>query len=110
MGIDYPLMSAPVPYGLISLIEDFETQNLDERFSFFFQSWSILHIGRMITSFLREKNQRNKHDADVKFVNKTDRKFNGSISFGRCFGHGVLLVTILQTLKISKFVSERYYR
>ena len=48
----------------------------------------------MITPFLREKTRRNKHKADVKFVNKTNRKFSGSISFGRCFGYSVLLVTI----------------
>ena len=32
MGMDYPLMTTQVPYELISLIKDFERQNLDERF------------------------------------------------------------------------------
>ena len=50
----------------------------------------------MITSFLREKTIKRKDykTADVEFINKSDRKFSGSISFSRSFGHGVLLVTI----------------
>ena len=36
MGIDYALMSIQVRYELISSIEDFERQNLDERFRFLF--------------------------------------------------------------------------
>ena len=36
MGMDYPLMSAKVPYELISCIEDFERQNLDDHFRYLF--------------------------------------------------------------------------
>ena len=36
MVMDYPLMSTQVPYELIYSLEDFERQNLDERFCFLF--------------------------------------------------------------------------
>ena len=36
MGMDYPLMSTKVPYELISSIENFEREELDERFCFLF--------------------------------------------------------------------------
>ena len=34
MGMDYPLMSRQVPHELISSIQDFKRQNLDESFRF----------------------------------------------------------------------------
>ena len=34
--MDYPWMSTEVPHELISSIEDFEKENLDERFRFLF--------------------------------------------------------------------------
>ena len=36
IGMNYPLMSIVVSYGLISSIEDFEKQNVDKRFCFLF--------------------------------------------------------------------------
>ena len=36
MAMDYPLMSTKVPYKSISLIENFEREELDERFHFLF--------------------------------------------------------------------------
>lgn len=49
----------------------------------------------MIISFLRERIPKNKKYKDnVKFINNSDRKFIGNISFNTCFGHGVLLVII----------------
>ena len=49
----------------------------------------------MITSFLREKIRKRKNcKADVKLINNSDRNFFFNLSFGRYFGHGILLVTI----------------
>ena len=92
--IEYPLISAKFPYKLISSIENFERENLDELFRFIFPKSFIRRTGNMITSFLREKIIKRKDKADIEFSNNSDRKFSGNISFGICFGCSVLLVTI----------------
>ena len=50
----------------------------------------------MIISYLKGKvcKRNNGLKSDVVFINNSNKKFTGNISFGRCFGIGVLLVTI----------------
>ena len=45
----------------------------------------------MIISHLKRKIS---NKASVKFINKTKKQVKGKITFSRCCGHGVLLVTI----------------
>ena len=55
------------------------------------------NTGNMITSFLSAKickNKKYKNKADFEFINNSDRKCTGNISFIMCFGHGALLVTV----------------
>ena len=45
----------------------------------------------MIISYLKRKIS---NKASVKVINKTKKQFKGKITFRRCYGHGILLVTI----------------
>ena len=54
----------------------------------------------MIILFLRGKisgktrTREKSHKASITFINNSGKKLSSNISFSRCFGHGVLLVTI----------------
>ena len=50
----------------------------------------------MIISYLKGNicKRDNNLKSDIVFINNSNKKFTGNISFGRCFAHSVLLVTI----------------
>ena len=58
-------------------------------------------------SFLRKKICRTANRANVKFFNNSKKKLKGKITFSRCYGHGVLLVTL--DLEGFEFYQERLF-
>ena len=81
-GLDIPLLSTRVSSELVAIIKDFEGENRGPKYSFVFPK---------LTSCRREDRGKVKN---VKFINRFGKKIEGKIIFNRCYGHGVLLLTI----------------
>ena len=62
----------------------------------FFLDLYIPQSGSMIISYLKRKVLCRTEDRakNIKFINKAGKKIKGEVIFSRCYGHGVLLVTI----------------
>ena len=91
LGLDIPLLSTRVSSELIEVIRNLEIESRDSKYYFVFPrtnttKWKYNHI-----SILRRKIS---NKASVKFINKSQKQVKWKITFRRCYGHVVLLVTI----------------
>ena len=89
LGLDIPLLSTRVSSELIATIKDFEEENRYPKYLFIFPR--LIQTKKMIISYLKRKIS---NKASVKVINKTKKQFKGKITFRRCYGLGILLVTI----------------
>ena len=83
------MLSTRVSSELIATIKDFEEENRYPKYLFIFPR--LIQTKKMIISYLKRKIS---NKASVKVINKTKKQFKGKITFRRCYGLGILLVTI----------------
>ena len=91
LGLDIPLLSTRISSELIATIKDFEKENRDPKYLFIFPR--LIHTTKFKISFSYLK-RKISNKASFKFINQTKKQVKRKVTFSRCCGHGVLLVTV----------------